>query len=202
MRRLVLATTNKGKIREYLKLLRGFAVEIVGLEQYPGLTPVAEIGHTFLENAVLKAKAVAEQTKELTLADDSGLEVDALGGEPGIYSARYGQPGWNDRQRYEYLLQRLQGVESGKRQARFRCVIALYDPAGSRLETAEGTVEGRIATAPQGEQGFGYDPVFYLPELGRTFAELPESQKNLLSHRALAVAALKEKLSLILGGDN
>ncbi|HYH03624.1 MAG TPA: non-canonical purine NTP pyrophosphatase, partial [Bacillota bacterium] len=153
MRRLVLATTNKGKVAEIRDLLTDVPVEIVGLEQFPELPPVEETGSTFLENAIIKAKTVAEYTHELTLADDSGLEVDALDGEPGVYSARYGQPGWNDQQRYQYLLEQLQGYGPDDRAARFRCVIAVYDPTVSWLETAVGTVEGRIATAPKGDYG-------------------------------------------------
>lgn len=201
MRRLVLATTNKGKVAEIRELLTGLPVEIVGLEQFPGLPPVEETGRTFRENAIIKAKTVAGYTRELTLADDSGLEVDALGGEPGVYSARYGQPGWNDRERYQYLLDKLQGYGPDDRTARFRCVIAVYDPNACRLETAEGTVEGRIATTPKGNNGFGYDPVFYLPEFRQTIAELPESLKNQLSHRARAITALKPKLQVLLEGS-
>lgn len=200
MRRLVLATTNKGKVAEIRELLSDLPVEIVGLEQYSQCPAVEETGLTFMENAVLKAMAVAQYTRELTLADDSGLEVDFLGGEPGIYSARYGQPGWNDRQRYQYLLEKLQAVGPEKRQARFRCAIAVVDPATRRTETADGKVEGIIADSPRGESGFGYDPVFYLPELQMTVAQLPEKEKNRLSHRARAVEAIKPRLRSLLSG--
>jgi XTP/dITP diphosphohydrolase len=176
-------------------------VTISGLTDYPGLAPVAETGRTFLENATLKAKSVALATGELTLADDSGLEVDALNGAPGIYSARYGQPGWNSRQQYQYLLEQLALGGSPVRSARFRCAMALYDPIAAVLETAEGSVEGEIAVAPHGEHGFGYDPVFYLPELGQTMAELPEDQKNRLSHRGRALAAIKPQILRLLATE-
>jgi XTP/dITP diphosphohydrolase len=123
----------------------------------------------------------------MTLADDSGLEVDYLAGEPGVYSARYGEPGWNDRQRYEYLLSKLTGIPGSSRQARFRSVVVLYDPQTGGSEFTEGTVEGVIIDQPQGSNGFGYDPIFYLPEFQKTMAELPAPQKNVLSHRGRAV---------------
>jgi XTP/dITP diphosphohydrolase len=201
LRKLVLATTNKGKLHEIRELLAGMPVTISGLTDYPGLAPVAETGRTFLENATLKAKSVALATGELTLADDSGLEVDALNGAPGIYSARYGQPGWNSRQQYQYLLEQLALGGSPVRSARFRCAMALYDPIAAVLETAEGSVEGEIAVAPHGEHGFGYDPVFYLPELGQTMAELPEDQKNRLSHRGRALAAIKPQILRLLATE-
>ncbi len=194
MRKLVLATTNKGKVAELRELLVDLPVEVRGLQDYPQAPAVAETGTTFAENAILKAKAVAAFTGELTLADDSGLEVDALNGEPGVYSARYGQPGWNDRQRFEYLLSKVTAIPEAQRTARFRCTVALYDPAGDQLELADGTVAGLIVTEPRGVNGFGYDPVFFLPEFQRTMAELPPEQKNRLSHRARAIAALIPQL--------
>jgi XTP/dITP diphosphohydrolase len=202
LRKLVLATTNKGKLQEFRELLAGLPLIIGGLADYPGLGAIAETGRTFVANAIIKAKTVADYTQELTLADDSGLEVDALAGAPGIYSARYGQPGWNSRQQYQYLLEQLAACGLPSRSARFRCAMALYDPAAAVLETAEGTVEGEITDSPRGENGFGYDPVFYLPELGLTMAELPDSQKNRLSHRGRALAAIKPQiLQLMAGGQ-
>jgi XTP/dITP diphosphohydrolase len=184
------------------ELLAGLSVIINGLADYPGLAPVAETGRTFVDNAVLKARTVGEATGELTLADDSGLEVDALNGAPGIYSARYGQPGWSSRQQYQYLLEQLALCGSPVRSARFRCAMALYDPVAAVLETAQGAVEGEIAAAPRGENGFGYDPVFYLPELGQTMAELPEDQKNRLSHRGRALVAIKPHILRLLGAKS
>lgn len=194
MRRLVLASRNKGKIRELAELLAGLPVEVVGLEAYPEAPDVAETGSTFTENAFLKARAIAAHSGELTLADDSGLEVDALHGAPGVYSARYGEPGWNDEQRYRHLLTKLQEVHEPPRSARFRAVVVLYDPQTDTVAEAAGAVEGRIIAEPRGVNGFGYDPVFYLPEFGCTMAELPETQKNQISHRARAVRQIMPKL--------
>lgn len=194
MQKLVLASTNKGKVQEIRELLTGLSFEIVGLADYPNAPEVAETGTTFAENAMLKAKAIGEFTGSLTLADDSGLEVDCLGGEPGVYSARYGEQGWNDRQRYQYLVSKLKNVSPKLRSARFHSAVALYDPVSDRLELAEGTVEGKIIDEPRGENGFGYDPVFFLPEYGQTMAELPEAEKNRLSHRGRAIAKIIPKL--------
>lgn len=190
MRRLVLASRNKGKIKELQEMLSGLPLEIVGMDDYPDAPEVAETGETFTDNAIIKAKAIAEFTHELTLADDSGLEVDYLSGEPGVYSARYGEPGWNDRQRYEYLLSKLKNAPSSQREARFRSVVAVFDPVTGKVELAEGTVAGVIGNEPKGANGFGYDPVFYLPEYQKTMAELPAEQKNGLSHRGRAIRAI------------
>lgn len=195
MPKLVLASTNKGKILEFRELLVGLPLELVGLADIPGIPQVVEDGSTFAENAVIKAKALAKHTGELTLADDSGLEVDALNGEPGVYSARYGQPGWNDRERFQFLLGKLRGVPPEKRTARFRCAVALYNPKNSRLYQTDGTVEGIILNQPRGVNGFGYDPVFFIPELGKTMAELTAAEKNRFSHRARAVEKLKPILN-------
>lgn len=199
MRKLVLATTNKGKVAELRELLAGLPVCVCGLDDYPQAPEVEETGVTFAENAALKARTIGEYTGELTLADDSGLEVDALGGEPGVYSARYGQPGWNDRQRYEYVLSKLAGVPENERAARFRCAVALFDPVANRMELADGAVEGRILDEPRGANGFGYDPVFFLAEYRKTMAELGPEQKNRLSHRARAIAAILPTLRRHLG---
>jgi XTP/dITP diphosphohydrolase len=201
LRKLVLATTNQGKLQEIHAVLADLPLLIVGLADYPEIPAIAETGRTFRENAVIKAQTVAEHTKELTLADDSGLEVDALQGAPGIYSARYGQPDWNFRQKSKYLLAQLAACNSQLRSARFRCAVALCDPLGAQLEVAEGTVEGEIAEEPRGENGFGYDPIFYLPDFGLTMAELPESQKNRFSHRSRALAAIRPVLTSIIIGD-
>lgn len=194
MRRLVLASRNKGKIQELQQLLAGTPVEVVGLESYPDIPEIEETGTTFLENAIIKAKTVAKYTGELSLADDSGLEVDCLGGEPGVYSARYGGPGKNDRERYEYLIQKMKGVSSVNRQARFHCTVVLYDPRAERAEAADGIVEGVIVDEPRGSHGFGYDPIFYLPELRKTMAELLETEKNRFSHRARAMQKILPKI--------
>ncbi len=188
--KLVLASTNKGKIAEFRELLADLPFELASLADYQEIPKVVEDGSTFAENAFIKASAIAKYTGELTLADDSGLEVDALNGEPGIYSARYGQPGWNDRERYQYLLNKLQGVPFEKRTARFRCAVALYNPRTGRIDQSDGTVEGIIIDETRGDNGFGYDPVFFIPELGKTMAELSEEEKNSFSHRGRAVGIM------------
>lgn len=198
MRRLVLASRNKGKIAELKEMLSDLPVEIVGVADYSKVSEVEETGRNFLENATLKAKAVALATGELALADDSGLAVDVLNGEPGVYSARYGRPGWTDRDRYEYLLEKVKSYPLSQRTARFVSAIALFDPSDSRLETVEGSVEGLIADEPAGNNGFGYDPLFYLPEYQKTMAQLPETEKNRISHRARSMQLIKPILRRML----
>ncbi len=190
---LLIATHNPGKVREYRELLRDLPVRLTFLDEVGIDDEVPETGRTFEENAVQKALAYARRSGLLTLADDSGLEVDALGGAPGVHSARYAGPHATDEDRIRKLLDALRGVPPERRTARFRCVIAVATPEGD-LITAEGRVEGRIAEAPRGHHGFGYDPVFYLPDLGKTMAELPPEEKNRLSHRARAAEAIKPKL--------
>lgn len=184
---IVLATANKGKIREFSGLLEGVFGKIISLNDLETPPDVVEDGETFKENALKKARAIAAYSGLPALADDSGLVVDSLGGKPGIYSARYAGEGATDRDNIAKLLTELSGIED--RNARFVCVLALVSPDGEEI-TAEGTCEGVILTEPRGEGGFGYDPVFYLPELGKTMAELPPEQKNRLSHRARAAEAL------------
>ncbi|MEN8614992.1 XTP/dITP diphosphatase [Dehalogenimonas sp. THU2] len=185
---LLLATNNPGKLREYTELLSTCGYELVTPGQRGIELEVAETGTTFAENAALKARALAAASGMLTLADDSGLEVDALGGAPGVLSARYAGEGAGDAERNALLLKILWEVPVEKRTARFRCVIAIAVPDGG-LRFAEGVVEGRIAFEPHGSNGFGYDPVFSLPELGKTMAEIAPDEKNRLSHRARAAAA-------------
>ena len=188
MRDLLVATHNRGKLREYEELLAGLPVRCTYLSDL-GIVEEPEEGHVgFAENAALKALFFAERTRFLTLADDSGLEVDALGGDPGVRSARYSGVGRSDQERYELLLSRLNEIPSEARTARFRCVIAVAEPGGL-LFTAEGTCEGAIATHPRGTHGFGYDPVFYMADLGCTMAELSPDIKNRISHRARAAQA-------------
>ncbi len=179
---LLIATGNPGKVREYDHLLAGLPVQCVGPAELELNVEVDESGETYQENAQLKALAFANASNRLTLADDSGLEVDALGGRPGVRSARYGGPGLGDADRWRRLLQELDGVPWEKRTARFRCVIALATPEGLTL-TAEGACEGIIALEAAGDNGFGYDPVFYLPNCGRTMAQLVDGEKNQISHR-------------------
>ena len=191
---LVLATLNPAKGRELIELLGLVPFEIRLLAEIPGARLPEETGSTYAENALVKARTAAEQTGALALGDDSGLEVDALGGAPGLYSARFGGPGLDDRGRLELLLERLRGVPPPRRTARFRCVIALAGP--SRAErVVEGVAEGVIADAPRGSGGFGYDPIFFYPPLGRTFAELSDGEKARVSHRGLALEAARRLLS-------
>jgi XTP/dITP diphosphohydrolase len=197
MRTLLVATHNQGKVREYRSLLADLPLNVTWLDQEGVTYEVEETGVTFVENACLKAEQYARLTGLWTWADDSGLEVDALGGEPGVYSARYGGPGLSDRERYLRLLQALSALPGAPRTARFRCVVAIAAPGGP-VYTVEGVVEGEIADAPRGEFGFGYDPVFYMPAHGATMAELAPSIKNRISHRGQAsVNAAKLLAALI-----
>jgi len=191
--RLLVATNNAGKIREYQDLLAGLNLELCGLLDIGITTEVDETGQTFEENARLKAAAYGQASGLLTLADDSGLEVEALGGVPGVYSARYAGKGATDADRYRKLLVALEGVPWEKRAARFRCVIALAWPNG-HVEAFDGQCNGVIAFEPKGTNGFGFDPVFYMPEHGCTMAELPEEKKNRISHRAKAAMLARERL--------
>ncbi len=185
MVKLILATNNNGKVREYRNLLRELSFQVVTLAEQGITTVVDEVGSTLEENAGLKATAMANESGLLALADDSGLEVDALGGEPGPLSARYAGENASDRERVSYLLSRMEDVPWAERTARFRCIIALASPDG-RIELCSGECDGLIMLKPRGESGFGYDPVFYLPELDMTMAELPLETKNRISHRGRA----------------
>ena len=184
-RRLLVATRNPGKVKEYRQLLRDIPFEVTSLDEVGIVDEVEETGSTFEANARIKARAYAASSGLLALADDSGLEVDALDGAPGVKSARYGGPGLTDEGRVALLLANMKDVKWEDRRGRFRCVIAIAWPSGE-LETATGAVEGTIQYEPKGTNGFGYDPVFYLPHLGRTMAELSLEEKNSLSHRAQA----------------
>ena len=192
MRKLLIATHNKGKLREYQALLRGIPFRLTSLAEEGLEIKVEEMGNTYEDNAILKATTYARASGLITLADDSGLEVDALNGEPGLRSARYGGL-TTDEERYWLLLERLKGVPWERRKARFRCIIAIASPRGW-VETFEGICEGVITFEPRGTSGFGYDPVFYLPELGCTMAELSPEQKNQISHRAKAARKAKDFL--------
>jgi XTP/dITP diphosphohydrolase len=191
---LVLATLNPGKARELARLLGDLPFALRALGDLPGAALPEERGATYAANALAKARAGARLAGALALGDDSGLEVDALGGAPGLRSARYGGPGLDDAGRCRLLLARLADVPPARRTARFRCVIALADPAG-RERVAEGLVEGTITTAPRGRGGFGYDPLFYYPPLGRTFAELAPEEKARVDHRGAAVRAARRLLT-------
>ena len=193
LRKIVLASKNKGKLRELTALLADEGVTLASLNDYPKIPEVVEDGQSFFENALKKARAVAGASGEAALADDSGLEVEALGGAPGIRSARYAGEPADDRRNIRKLLEELDGVPREKRRAAFRCVLVLCTPDGE-CESFDGRWEGSIAEEPAGQGGFGYDPVFYVPELGKTVAELPAETKNRLSHRARALLKFKERL--------
>jgi XTP/dITP diphosphohydrolase len=187
---LVLATTNAGKLTELRQLLSGLPVEVYGMQQVlPPSFSVEETGQTFEENALLKARAVCRATGLPTLADDSGLEVDALGGRPGVRSRRFAHERATDAENNDALLRELTDIDA--RGARFRCVLALATPFTEEVPTVQGVCEGSILRAPRGSHGFGYDPLFVLPgDDGRALAELDEAAKNAVSHRGKAVAAL------------
>ncbi|MGI8913800.1 MAG: RdgB/HAM1 family non-canonical purine NTP pyrophosphatase [Chloroflexota bacterium] len=193
---IALATRNRGKLAEFQDLFGSLDFTVQSLDQLGVAEEVEETGETFAENAALKARAAVLATGLPALADDSGLEVDALGGEPGVRSARWaGAVGAADRN--ARLLQRLAGVPDAERGARFVCVIAVCHPTGGSA-SARGEVAGRITRHPQGENGFGYDPLFLLPDLGRTYAQLTPEEKNGRSHRARAFAALRPLLPSLL----
>ncbi len=183
--RLLVATNNPGKLHEFSDLLAGLPVDLVAPSQLGIDLNVEETGRSFSENAIIKATAYAIASGLCALADDSGLEVDALGGEPGINSSKYLGPDATDADRVQGLLRRLAQVPWQQRTARFRCAIAIACPGGV-VEVTEDTCQGVIAFSPEGKHGFGYDPVFYLPELGLTMAQLPASEKHRISHRAKA----------------
>jgi XTP/dITP diphosphohydrolase len=187
--KLLVATNNHGKLKEYRHLLHDLPLEITGLREEGIDFEPEEAGFTFEENAILKARAFAQRSQLLTLADDSGLEIDALDGAPGVHSARYGGTHrGEDERRCRLVLRQLDGVPWAERTARFRCVVAIAAPGG-RVETAKGTLEGIIAFDLRGEHGFGYDPIFFIPEFDCTLAQLAPEMKNRISHRAKAAQA-------------
>jgi XTP/dITP diphosphohydrolase len=197
---LVLATKNPGKVREICAILADLPIDLVGLEGFPGVRPAEETGATFAENAAAKAAQALRETGLPALADDSGLVVDALGGSPGIRSARFAGERASHRENNLKLLGLLRGVPPELRTARFVCVAALALP-GREIVLKDGRLEGLITEAPSGTGGFGYDPVFYLPQAGRTVAELDEELKNSISHRAIAFRAMVPAIRSLLKGD-
>ena len=182
----MLATANRAKAREMATLLSGIPFRILHLSDFPRVTLPPEGESSYAENALGKARAVAAATGELALADDSGIEVDALGGGPGVLSARYGGPDLSDPERCDVMLREMASVPPERRTARYRCLIAIVCPRRHRETTVEGVVEGVLLDAPRGEGGFGYDPLFLIPEYHRTFGELSALVKHQLSHRARA----------------
>ena len=191
--KIVFASGNEGKVKEIKEMLEGMDIDLVSLKAYRNAPDIIEDGKTFLENALKKAKIISDYTGETVLADDSGLKVDALGGEPGIYSARYAGEKANDDDNINLLLAKLKNVSQEKRTAFFCCALVLYNPNGS-YESFESKWHGLIIDERRGDNGFGYDPVFLVPELQKTAAELPPEIKNKLSHRGQAFAQLKKAL--------
>jgi len=197
MPRLLLATNNAGKIAEYRQLLAGCGWELVTFADLGLTLDEEEVGDTYEQNATMKAVKAARVSGLHALADDSGLDVEALGGAPGPRSARFGGEGTSHREKMGLLLERLKGRPSDERGCRFVCVIAVADPEG-RVRLCEGVCLGLVAEAPHGEGGFGYDPVFYLPELGKTMAELSAEEKNVISHRGRAAQQACQMLKELL----
>ncbi|MBP1930375.1 XTP/dITP diphosphatase [Ammoniphilus resinae] len=185
-RQLVLATRNNGKIEEMKHMLQGFDIEVLGLDQFPECPEVVEDGQTFIENAKKKAETISEYLQLPALADDSGLKVEALNGQPGVYSARYASLHASDEENNQKLINALHDVPDGERFASFHCVLALAIP-GEETWTCEGTCGGQILRSPTGSNGFGYDPLFFLPELRKTMAQLTKEEKNQISHRGQAM---------------
>ncbi len=194
-KKLLVATRNSGKVREFSRMLADMAFDVVGLDDLGIDLEVEETGSTFEENAVLKANAYAEASGELTLADDSGLVVDALNGEPGVLSARYGGDGLNDEDRVQLVLDKMKHLPGWERTARFIAVLALVgDDVPGGIATSEGVIEGAIIHQPLGGNGFGYDPVFWLTAHTKTTAQLSGSEKDAISHRGAALQGLTETL--------
>lgn len=193
MKRIIFATGNQGKMKEIKEILGDLGMEVVSMKEAGVQADIDENGTTFEENAQIKAKAICAMTGEITLADDSGLEIDYLNKEPGIYSARYMGEDTSYHIKNANLVERLAGVPDEERTARFVCAIAAAFPDGS-VKTVRGTMEGRIGYEEKGTNGFGYDPIFFLPEYGCTSAELSMEEKNKISHRGKALRAIKDEL--------
>jgi len=198
---LVIATRNKKKLREIRELLADLDFNVLSIGDFDEIPEVEEDGDTFEKNARKKAVEVARVTGRLTLADDSGLEIDYLGGRPGVHSARFAGENATDEDRNEKALKLLKGVPEPERAARFRCAIAIASP-DEQVEIVLGTCEGEIASEPRGSAGFGYDPLFIVPEYGKTYAELGQEKKNQISHRALALKKAKELLRAYQNGKH
>lgn len=193
----MLASKNEGKTREIRAILSDWGIDVLSLRDFENIPDIREDGKTFIENALKKARMVSGHTGEVVLADDSGLEVDCLDGAPGVHSSRYSGSGATDPRNIRKLLRAMDSVPVEKRGASFRCVLVLYWPDGY-YETFEGSLRGIIHEKPVGDGGFGYDPVFFLPERGLTVAQLSLEEKNAVSHRARAVQKLKEHLSALM----
>ncbi|MCC3356513.1 XTP/dITP diphosphatase [Bacillus sp. REN16] len=193
MKEIMIATKNKGKVNEFRDLFASQGVKLKSLLDYPKIEDIEETGKTFAENAQIKAEAIAKKLYIPVIADDSGLAIDYLDGRPGVYSARYAGEHKNDTDNLNKVIEELTGVPNEKRTARFHCALALAIP-GEETEIVEGTCEGVITENPVGENGFGYDPIFFVPEKGKTLAELSNDEKNMISHRGNALRKLEKLL--------
>ncbi len=194
---IIVATRNEGKLREIRKGLKGLRIRLKGLNHFHNIPEIEEDGTSFLENALKKARFYSKYLSQPVLADDSGLEVDALKGAPGIFSARYGGAGTSDKKNIEKLLKVMEGVPTPRRGASFKCVLAMVFPDGREI-VVEGSCRGRIGFREVGRGGFGYDPIFFLPRYGKTMAELSLQEKNRVSHRGKALRKLKKSLERFL----
>lgn len=190
---MVVATRNKGKIREIREALKGLGLRIYALSDFPDVPEIEEDGKSFTENALKKARFYSKYFGKLTIADDSGLEVEWLKGLPGIYSARYAGGGASSQKNNQKLLREMQGVRISKRGARFKCIMAMVSPDGREV-IAEGSCKGRIGFREKGKRGFGYDPLFILPKRRKTMAELSLEEKNKMSHRGKALRKLRRRI--------
>lgn len=190
---IIIATNNKGKAKEFKKIFSDYGYNIKTLHDFPEIGEIPETGDSFAENALQKAAAISEELNTIVLADDSGLEVEALNGEPGIYSARYAGEHGNDQKNNEKLLKELENIPKEERKANFHCTLVLVGPGREPL-FVEGNIEGFILDAPKGENGFGYDPLFYIPSLDKSMGELTNDEKNQMSHRAKAIEQLRDHL--------
>ncbi|MGG1241877.1 XTP/dITP diphosphatase [Bacillus cabrialesii] len=193
MKEAIIATHNPGKVKEFKEILEPKGYDVKSLAEIGFTEEIEETGHTFEENAILKAEAVARAVNKMVIADDSGLSIDNLGGKPGVYSARYAGEQKDDQANIDKVLSELKGIEKEQRTARFRCALAVSIP-GSETKTVEGHVEGYIAEEPRGEYGFGYDPIFIVKDKDKTMAELTSDEKNKISHRADALKKLSKLL--------
>lgn len=193
MKEAIIATHNPGKVKEFKGILEPRGYDVKSLAEIGFTEEIEETGHTFEENAILKAEAVAKAVNKMVIADDSGLSIDNLGGRPGVYSARYAGEQKDDQANINKVLSELKGIEKEQRTARFRCALAVSIP-GEETKTVEGHVEGYIAEEPRGEYGFGYDPIFIVKDKDKTMAELTSDEKNKISHRADALKKLSKLL--------
>jgi len=198
MKEVLIATNNMGKVNDFSKLLEPFGISVLSLNDLEEAIDVEETGDTFEANAILKAETVANLLGKIVIADDSGLEIDALHGAPGVYSARFAGPLKGDEENIDKVLVELIGVPTAERTARFRCVLAIAGP-DLETETFSGSCEGLIQHERKGDNGFGYDPIFYVPEKKRTMAQLAPEEKNEISHRGAAISKLQGKISILIG---